>query len=213
MCGRFTLTRPDLDTLARELGAEVDAEAARLHRPRWNVAPATRSVILLQDGERRLVSARFGTDAPGGRFVINARSETAARLRSFRNAFAHARCVVLADGFYEWPGDRGDRRPVWFHPPGGGLLLLAGLAFDGAGFVVLTTGANELIHPLHDRMPVLLSHDGAERWLTRPDDALLVPASTGALVAREVSERVNDVANDGPDLLDAPRPRRQLTLL
>src|SRR5512141_1867073 len=91
MCGRFTLTRPDLDALARELAAEVDAETARLHSPRWNVAPTTRSIIVVQDGARRLVSARFGTDVPGGRFVINARIETAARLGAFRDAFAHAR--------------------------------------------------------------------------------------------------------------------------
>ncbi len=217
MCGRFTLTRPDLDELAREFGAEVDAATKRLYRARWNVAPTQTSPILkVHAGSRKLVLSRFGFDAPGGRFVINARSETAATLRTFKNAFAHERCVVPADGFYEWQGAHGARRPLWFHPPRGGLLLFAGLAFEHEGassFVILTTPANDLVHPVHDRMPALLGRDAAEAWLAGPDPKLLVPANNRALVSREVSERVNDVVNDGPELLDPPPPRRQLTLV
>jgi putative SOS response-associated peptidase YedK len=124
--------------------------------------------------------------------------------------------VVPADGFFEWQGGRGDRRPLWFHAPAGGLLLFAGLAFEHQGtrsFVILTTSANDLLRPLHDRMPALLSREAAEAWLSHPDERLLVPAPESALVSREVSERVNDVANDGPELLEAPAPRRQLTLV
>jgi len=207
----------DVRPLHREFGAEVDAETARLYRPRWNIAPTNRHVILkLADARKRLVLARFGLDAPGGRFVINARSETAVTLRTFRDAFAHERCIVPADGFYEWQGNRGERRPVWFHAPGGGLLLFAGLAFEHQGersFVILTTAANDLLRPVHDRMPALLSQEGAEAWLARPEEGLLAPAGDGALVSREVSLLVNEVANDGPELLEAPAPRRQLTLV
>ncbi len=217
VCGRFTLTRPDLDELVEEFGAEVDAEISRLYRPRWNIAPTNTHIVLkLEDGAKRLVSARFGFDAPGARFVINARSETAATLRTFRNAFALQRCIVPADGFYEWQGGRGDRRPMWFHAPGGGLLLFAGLSFEHQGersFVILTTAANDLLRRVHDRMPALLSRGAAEAWLARPDEALLIPAPEGTLVSREVSEQVNDVANDRPELLEAPAPRRQLTLV
>ena len=215
MCGRFTLTRPDLDALAREFGAAVVAETARLHRPRWNIAPTQLSPILVDDGRRRILPARFGVEVAGG-LVINARSESAATLRSFRNAFAHTRCVVLADGFYEWQGDRGDRRPTWFHSPDGKLLRFAGLALphEGqSGCVILTTAANDTIRPLHDRMPALLSPEGALTWLTRSEPDLLVPAPADALVGREASPDVNDVANEGPALHDAPAPRRQLTLL
>ena len=127
MCGRFTLTRPNLSDLASELRAELDAETRRSYRPRWNIAPTTTSVIAKLDGTViKVVSARFGADAPGGAFVINARAETASRLRTFRNAYAHCRCVVPADGFYEWKGGRGERRPLWFHDPAGGFSFSPG---------------------------------------------------------------------------------------
>ena len=217
MCGRFTLTLADVDVLARELAAEVERESARTYRPRWNIAPTDRHWILrLDGGVRRLVPARFGLDGPSGRLQINARSETAAELRAFRGAFRSARCVVPADGFFEWRGGQGDRRPLWFHHPAGGLLLLAGLFFDqaaGPAFVILTTAANDLVRPVHDRMPVLLSRDMATAWLSGRDGASLAPAPGGALASREVSSLVNDVAHDGPELLDAPAPPRQLTLV
>jgi putative SOS response-associated peptidase YedK len=217
MCGRFTLTTTNLDELARGFGAEVEAEIARRYRPRWNIAPTnTHPVLKFEDGVIRVVLARFGVDVPGGRLVINARSETAAELRTFRQAFQNSRCVVPADGFFEWQGSRGDRRPQWFHDPAGGLLFFAGLAFkdhEARAFVVLTTPANGLVSPTHSRMPALLSRDAAHAWLAGPDRALLAPAPDDALVSREVSSLVNDVANDGPALLDAPAPKRQLTLV
>jgi putative SOS response-associated peptidase YedK len=217
MCGRFTLTSPNLDELAREFGAELDAEFARLYRPRWNVAPTnTHPVLKVQDGVMRLVPARFGVDAAGGRFVINARSETAAELRTFCHAFQNSRCVVLADGFYEWQGKRGDRRPLWFHDPAGSLLFFAGLSFkdhNAHAFVILTAPANDLVSPVHSRMPALLSRDTVRAWLARPDPTLLASAPNGALASREVSSLVNDVANDGTELLEAPAPKRQLTLV
>lgn len=216
MCGRFTLTTADVHALASALRAEVDAEVARLHRPRWNVAPTDDHwVVVLERGRRVLRRARFGVEAPGGRLVINARSETAPALPTFRAAFEDGRCLVPADGFFEWQGGRSERRPVWFHRPGGGLLLLAGLLVErpASGFVILTTAANALLAPLHDRMPALLSPPAAEAWLARPDPALLAPAPEGWLARREVSDAVNAVANDGPALLEAPAPRRQLKLL
>ncbi len=218
MCGRFTLTTHEVDDLARSLAAEVDREGARLYRPRWNVAPTDEHWIVCLDGagRRRLVPARFGFEGQGGQLLINARSETAAELPTFRRAFAMGRCLVPADGFYEWCGGRADRRPLWFHHPAGKLLVFAGLAIEHAGslaFVILTTGANDLVRSLHDRMPVLLSPEGAEQWLAHPDADLFAPAPAAWLATREVSARVNAVANDGPELLEPPAPQRQLTLI
>jgi putative SOS response-associated peptidase YedK len=218
MCGRFTLTARDVDEAARAFEAEVAREHAGLYRPRWNVAPTDGHWIVRLDdtGRRRMVPARFGFEGSRGQLVINARSETAAVLPAFRRAFAESRCLVPADGFYEWQGGRADRRPLWFHDPTGKPLLFAGLVTEHGGssaFVILTTAANDLVRPMHDRMPVLLSLEGAERWLARPDPDVLVPAPAGWLVAREVSARVNSIAADGPEVLEPPAPARQLRLV
>jgi putative SOS response-associated peptidase YedK len=218
MCGRFTLTARDIDEAARAFGAEVEREHARLYRPRWNIAPTDAHWIVRLDGagRRRMLPARFGMDGLDGALLINARSETAASLPTFRRACAEGRCVVPADGFYEWRGARSARQPLWFHDQGGRPLLFAGLAAPregGLAFVILTTAANERMRPVHDRMPALLSPDGADAWLARGDLGLLAPAPEASLSLREVSQRVNSVANDGPELLDPPAPARQLTLL
>jgi putative SOS response-associated peptidase YedK len=95
-------------------------------------------------------------------------------------------------------------------------LSFAGLVterLDGLAFVILTCAANELMSPVHDRMPVLLSLEGAAAWLARPEADLLVPAPETWLATREVSPRVNSVANEGPELLDPPPPARQLRFL
>jgi putative SOS response-associated peptidase YedK len=211
MCGRITLTMPDLDDVAAALEASVSPEDALLYRPRWNGAP-TDSLWILEGS--RLVPSRWGF--PGG--MINARAESAARLPAFRDAFAHRRVVVPADGFYEWKGPSGDRPPVWFRPREGRFLYLAGLAAaapDGRPcFVVLTTEAAGPVKDLHDRMPVLLPREQARTWLARAESSLLVPAPADFLTATEVSTRVNSVANDDAECILPPAPpvpKRQLS--
>lgn len=218
MCGRFSHTIREIVDASQAFGAEFAPEHAAQYRPRWNIAPTdSHWVIRLDDaGRRRMVPARFGFAGASGQPIINARSETAAELATFRRAFLESRCLVPADGFYEWRGGRGERRPLWFHDPSGRPLTFAGLALQREGalaFVILTTAANELMRPVHDRMPVLLSPEGAEAWLTRTDAGVLTPAPQDWLAAREVSARVNSVANDGPELLEPPPPARQLRLV
>jgi len=217
MCGRFTLTERNVTAVARFFAAEVEREQAKLYRPRWNVAPTDEHWVVRRDaaGRRRLLPARFGFEGSAGQPVINARSETAATLPAYRRAFSEGRCLVPADGFYEWQGGRAERRPLWFHDPAGRPLAFAGLATERRGslaFVILTTTANELVRPVHDRMPVLLSPEAAEAWLVHPDPGLLAPAPAGWLTVCEVSARVNAVANDGPELLDGPEPQQQMKL-
>lgn len=217
MCGRFTLTERQVERVARALAAEVDQAEALHHRPRWNVAPSERHWVVRLEGERRrLRPARFGLDGPRGKLLLNARSETAAERASFRRALADGRCLVPVDGFYEWRRGGGERRPLWFHPPAGGLLLLAGLAAEGdrgLTFAILTTAASGAVAEVHDRMPALLAPEAAEAWLRRGDLSLLAPAPAAALAAREVSLRVNVAGDDGPELLQPPDPPRQLALL
>src|SRR5260370_9058258 len=135
MCGRLTLTLPDLSAVADEVEAQVDAAAAGLYRPRYNAAPSDLHFVVREaDGVRRLQPARWGFTGAGGQLLINARGETAAVRPRFREAVAHARCIVPADGFYEWTGPKQDRRPLWFHlraQGGSGLFFFAGL-FDAA---------------------------------------------------------------------------------
>lgn len=222
MCGRFTLTRKDFRQLAAELDAVFDEQAAKLYRPRYNVAPTDQHwIIRTKREERQLLPATWGlinswaADARGAARQINARSESAPTRPAFRDAFESRRCAVPADGFFEWLGAKQARRPLWFHAPDGGLILFAGLYESWQNpadqqwrrtFTILTTSANGTVEPVHDRMPVILPPERLDDWLHVPSqDAaayanslrpLLAPAPDGALVATEVSRRVNAVAND-----------------
>jgi putative SOS response-associated peptidase YedK len=213
MCGRFTLTEKDLVRLARALGAAVAPELAAAWRPRFNVAPG-QDVLLLRDaGGLRLERARFGLRAGDGPLRFNARVETAAEKRAFRAAWATRRCVVPADGFYEWEGAARARRPIWFHDPAGRPLLFAALFDDDGGqlsFSILTAPANGPVAALHDRMPVLVRPDALGGWLAGGPPP--PPAPEDALAGAPASPRVNAVANDDPGCLEPPR-ERQLTLL
>jgi putative SOS response-associated peptidase YedK len=230
MCGRFTLTTGDYRAVAEALEAEIEPQDASAYRPRWNVAPGDRSFIVrLEDDRRRLVPATWGlpgTHAQRPEGHINARSETAHARPAFRDAFVAGRCVIPADGFYEWTGPKDHRLPVWYHAPSG-VIALAGLFTEhvdprtgevSSRFAILTTAANDLVAPVHDRMPVILDRGAVGEWL-RPIDpahpsidrlrALLVPAPPDALVATEVSSRANHVAHDDPAcVVPSPHPRQ-----
>ncbi len=222
MCGRFTLTRRDFDALAAELGAEADPSLASDYRPRYNIAPTDWHWLVRQKLEvRQLLPARWGLvtsgahDAKGAARQINARAESAPKSRAFAEAFLARRCVIPADGFFEWTGSKANRRPIWYHAPTGGLLLFAGLyeSWMDPGtrermrtFTILTTDANETVVPVHDRMPVILSPERIDDWLFVPAEdrerqaasaaELLRPSPADALVATPVSPRVNSVSND-----------------
>lgn len=225
MCARFTLAVPDLASLARMLAAEdVDPALAALYRPRYNVAPSNvHPVVRAGGGRRHLTPAIWGIASPwvkgppGSARLVNARAESARTKPAFREAFGRRRCAVPADGFFEWTGPKGARRPIWFSPTAGGLLCFAGLYEVGrdpaAGevalnFVVLTTAPNDTIAPVHDRMPAILTGEDLDAWLDVDNggqaervEALLRPAPPGLLEGRPASLRVNSVANDDASLL------------
>jgi putative SOS response-associated peptidase YedK len=223
MCGRFTLTRS-----AAEVAAHFElAEPAEL-APRWNVAPgqavaAVRArapgggarVLEHRPWGLRVDRAPSGTQAPGP-LVVNARAETAASRPAFRSAWRRRRCLVPADGFYEWRRGR-PRAPYHVARSDGGLLALAALYDEdreGAPrgpLVVLTAEARGPVRRLHDRMPVLVAPAGYAAWLDpRADDpsaALRVAQAqdlAAGLALRPVSRHVNDVAHDDPGCLAPP---------
>jgi len=221
MCGRFTLTRSAAE-IAEHFGlGSVPALAAR-----FNVAP-TQEVPIVRvrsSGERVLELRRWGLVPPWARDLsvgarmINARVESVASRPAFRDALHRRRCLVPADGFYEWQGKAGRRRPHHLALPGGALFAIAGLyeRWLGPGgeavdsFALLTRPARGAVASLHDRMPLIVDPAGYAAWLERSADAAearlaALPEVLGAgLEARPVSPRVNDVRNDDPECLAAP---------
>jgi putative SOS response-associated peptidase YedK len=227
MCGRITQQRPSSE-LADIFGAEDLAEEPG---GRFNVAPTDQAAVVVQRDERRaLTSYRWGliphwSESPNtGNRMFNARAESIDHTPAFRYAFQKRRCLVPADAFYEWRRSvdaRGKtvRQPFAVVRQDGRPLALAGLwagwKDDDTGeiirsFTIVTTAANDLMRPIHDRMPVVVPESAWERWLdpTRTEapalaelKGLLVPAEDGWLEAYPVSRRVNDVRNDDPTLV------------
>ncbi len=243
MCGRFTLSYRDREHLAAELGVPVEQIAAEEYRPRFNIAPTDPHwIVRLRYEDRQLLSAKWGLvnswakDAKRAAQQINARAETLTRAAAFRDAFSKRRCIVPADGFFEWIGARpsslrqgsgqagsgrgGARQPIWFHRRDRGLLLFAGLyeSWQPAPgqwqrtFTIVTTEPNAVVSPVHDRMPVILAEEVIDDWLDpREEDIerlmrLLRPAPDDLMVATAVSQRVNSVKNDDAACLEPVEP-------
>lgn len=219
MCGRYTLAI-SYEELAEELGVDPDPAIAEVYRARYNIAPTDGMLVLREaEGHRELMPARFGLvnfwakDLSGAARQINARAETVREKPAFRDAFKHRRCIVPADGFYEWRRDGRLKTPFWFHPTEGKLLRFAGLyetwrdkatGRELRTFAIVTTAANDVVAGIHDRMPAILTPDKANVWLTASLDeayGVLGPAANDMLEAQRASTRVGNVRNDGPDLL------------
>jgi len=217
MCGRFLLTSP-IEALRRMFGVEAGLNL----QARYNIAPTQETPVLRLAGAggRELVMLRWGLvpswakDATIGAKLINARADTVASKPSFRAAFRQRRCLVPADGFYEWkpmqPGKpkqpyliaRADRRPfafagLWEHWQSGPQTLET--------FTLVTTDANATLAPIHHRMPVILAEADYAAWLdpaNKGAEALLKPAPDDLLAAVAISTRVNAVRNDDPSLIE-----------
>jgi len=222
MCGRFLST-----TSAADLAAAFGAELATEERPpRYNVAPTDEVYAVAEHGDRRRLGVvRWGLVPPWaesprvGARMINARAETLLDKEVFRGPLARRRCVLPADGFYEWTRGDGAKQAWHLRPRDGGILAFAGLweswrrhSEDGDRVVsatIVTTAANEAVAPVHDRMPVCLPREAWDEWLDPANDdvlgltALLVPAPEALLELRPIGPAVGNVANDGPELLTA----------
>lgn len=216
MCGRYTLA-----TDPWKLAELLELEQAPELRPRYNIAPtqAVAALRLNDRGRRELVRLRWGLvpswakDPAMGNKLINARAETVAGKPAFRAAFKRRRCLLPADGFYEWKRLDGGKQPYRIHLADGGPFCFAGLWEHWRGAdeqtletcTIITTAANATVSPLHDRMPVILDPADYGLWLdvdgAGPDDlqALLEPYPAGAMAAYPVSPRVNNPRHDAPD--------------
>ena len=220
MCGRFSLSG-DIDFYAEYFGPDVISPALTAS---WNVAPNDDVYVVAErEGKRTLETMKWGLVPHWARdqkaININARSETVATAPAFRDSFARKRCLIPADGFYEWETGR---IPHWIHRADGFPVGFAGIWSTRQAHVgewvrtcaILTTSSRGVIARLHDRMPIALHPDNWEAWLDR--DLTDGPAAFGLLrpiaddlwMEREVSTRVNSVRNNDPGVQGLPEQRR-----
>jgi putative SOS response-associated peptidase YedK len=221
MCGRFTsLLSPELIAAIRELfGVQVPDSA----EPRYNVAPSQQVWVVRQEGDHnRLDLMKWGLipswakDPKIGSHMINARSETVHEKPAFRQAIKFRRCIITADGFYEWMHSGDKKQPYYIRMADGSPMLLAGLwdHWKSPGeenfletFTILTTAANDLVAPLHDRMPVILRTSDCALWLSHsmhdPGQlrGMYQPFPSNLLEAHKVSTLVNNPRFDSPDCI------------
>jgi putative SOS response-associated peptidase YedK len=220
MCGRFAFYSPH-EAVTRLFGVAAAPEV----EPRYNIAPTQYIATVRADeqGDRGLAMLYWGLvpswakEKSIGARMINARAETVAQKPSFRSAFKRRRCLVLADGYYEWQVRPAGKQPHFIRMRSAQAFAMAGLweAWrEGEGneplesCAIITTDANAGLAPVHNRMPVILEPAQYDFWLDRGNEntqalsRLLVPYADGALEAVAVSKRVNNARNDEPDLIE-----------
>ncbi|MBD2196695.1 MULTISPECIES: SOS response-associated peptidase [Calothrix] len=219
MCGRFTLNQT-----AATLAQAFELEAVPDLTAQYNVAPTQMVATVVQKSEsdkRQFQQLRWGlipswAKDPGiGAKLINARAETVAEKPSFRSAFKHRRCLVLADGFYEWHQKQGKKQPFYFRLQNGQPFAFAGLwekwqSPEGEEInscTILTTAANEVLQPIHDRMPVILAQEDYNLWLDpqqqKPEvlQPLLRSYPAAAMSSYAVSTLVNKPQHNTPECI------------
>ena len=218
MCGRYALhNNPEVIRLYFKLGILPELT------PRYNITPSSEVLVVRQDREQGRVAGLFrwglipgwAKDPTIGNKLANARGETVAERPSFRSAFMRGRCLIPASGFYEWKAVRGRKQPYYVYPVGAALFAFAGLTERWTGpdgpvhtCAIITTGANELMRGIHDRMPVILAPEDHAAWLDPANQAtdklkvLLKPCLAGMTAAHPVSTRVNTPKNDEPALIE-----------
>lgn len=219
MCSRYNLTSPP-----EAVRSYFAVSGEEWFPPRYNIAPTQPVQIVRLDaaGRRELRLVRWGLiprwvkDPASFATLINARAETAAEKPSFRGAVRHKRCLVPADGFYEWTGTPGAKQPYLIRPANGGPIAFAGIFEDWIGadgseletMAILTIRANVIVGKVHDRMPAILPPEKFAAWLdcrsvdTREALDLLVSPPDDLLEVVRVSRKLNSSRNEGAELLD-----------
>jgi putative SOS response-associated peptidase YedK len=201
MCGRYALhSNPDVVALLFGL-SEVPA-----YQPRYNIAPTSQVLIVRQEGAvtvRWGLVPRWAKDPSIGVKMKNARAETVAEKPSFREAYRKRRCLIPANGFYDWKVEGGRKQPYYIHPSGNELFAFAGLWEpwqDLLTCTIITTEANEKMAAIGDRMPVIVAPSDYKPWLAG-DDGLLHPCPEAAIGIHQVNRAVNNARNDLPELV------------
>lgn len=216
MCGRFAFYSPSEATAAL-----FGASGSLPFDARYNIAPTqdVAAIRIAEQGDRELVALRWGLvpfwakDPAIGNRMINARAETVAEKPAFRAAFRRRRCLVLADGFFEWHREGSVKTPYYISAADGEPFAFAALWENWKSkesddriesTTLITTAANDFMAPMHHRMPVVMRRESADRWLGGDDDLVDYAAELGPeLRAWPVDRRVNNARNEGADLIEA----------
>ncbi len=220
MCGRFS--QAQIAELDREIFKLLSAPA---FEPRYNLAPTDDAAVVRASGTggRELAPLRWGLipswakDPAIGNRMINARAETLAEKPAFRDAYRMRRCLVPADGFYEWQKMPSGKQPYFVRVDGGGIFAFAGLwerwwdratGNERETFTIITTEPNELLAPIHNRMPVIVGPDDYDRWLDPENESaanladVLAPFPPERMSAYPVSRYVSKPGNEGPECVE-----------
>jgi putative SOS response-associated peptidase YedK len=225
MCGRFTLTIDPNHLQEAFPWADIPEDLS----PRYNIAPSQPIAVIPNTGDNTVSMYKWGLipswskDPAIGDRMINARAESLAEKPSFRNAYRRRRCLILADGFYEWKQSPSlkSKQPVYIRIKSERPFAFAGLweiwkSPDGSEIrscTIITTQPNSLLEPIHNRMPVILPPNAYNLWLASEDrqpaqlNDLLIPYPSDEMIAFPVSKMVNSPQNDSPDLI---KPLREL---
>jgi putative SOS response-associated peptidase YedK len=221
MCGRFTLSQP-----INAIASAFNLTSIPPLEPHYNIAPTQLIPAILtvpEQGEKQLQMLRWGLipswakDPAIGAKLINARAETVEEKPSFRAAFKRRRCLIIADGFYEWQRQEGKKQPYYFRLKSSQPFAFAGLWEHWRSpdeqtintCTILTTEANDLLHPIHDRMPVILDSKDYELWLDLKVEKpallqpLLRPYQADLMTSYAVSPKVNNPKNNTPECINS----------
>ncbi|MGL5873495.1 MAG: SOS response-associated peptidase [Xenococcaceae cyanobacterium] len=221
MCGRFTQTSSN-----SEIAKAFNLDSVPAIEPKYNIAPTQQVATILRSdphSDRQFQMLRWGLipswakEKSIGAKLINARAETVAEKPSFRSAFRHSRCLIIADGFYEWQKQKDGKQPFYIRQINNLPFAFAGLFStwqppDGeilSTCTIITTEANEIMQPIHDRMPVILKSTDYDLWLDptvqKPEllKPLLRAIDSNNLKAYPVSTKVNSPRHDSPECLES----------
>src|SRR5687767_14825889 len=208
MCGRYSLHgNPEVVALLFGL-SEIPA-----HHARYNIAPTAQVLIVRESGAAMVkwgLVPHWAKDPSGGARMNNARAETVAEKPSFRDAYRQRRCLIPANGFYEWKLQDGVKQPYYVYPSGGALFAFAGLweqwqdpHLSLETCAIITTDANEKMAAVHERMPVIVSPAEYSAWLSGTyRNVALRPCPDSAIEIRRVSRAVNNARNEDPRLIE-----------
>jgi putative SOS response-associated peptidase YedK len=221
MCGRFSLFHNAEEIRKRFKLKRLFNEWVKRH----NIAPSQDILAVFDEsGERVGQNVEWGLvpswSAKGAKGIINARAETLTQKPTFRDSFQNKRCLIIADGFYEWKRIGNEKQPYRITLKDGGLFAFGGLYDERNGrrtAAIITTAPNAVMRPIHERMPLMLLGHDEGAWLdkgtkTQALEDIMRPYPSDSIVAVPIDRRINDPRNDGPDAI-APISQHQMTLL